>query len=241
LFARPDPAGLDVRADLSFENGRLDLSTAEDDSSEWPSIDVALALEATGDSPHALASSANGQISVVVGEGAIDSSALDLIAADFMKIALKAITPFRKENPSSRLECAVFLNRIDDGVARLDPIAVQTDKLTVVGGGRIRFEPETIDLQGQIKPRKGIGVSASTLTNRYIKIGGTLARPRLEMKPMEAMASTGVAVATGGISILGRGLWDRITADRKVCKLALERAEEADRKRDEKHDAAEDR
>jgi len=241
LSAEPGPAGFDVRADLSIENGRMDVSVAEDDPSEWPPIDVDLVLEANGDSPHALASSANGRIAVVVGEGAIDSSILDLIAADFMQAALDATSPFRKANPSRRLECAVVLNRIDDGVARLDPIAVQTDKLTVVGGGRIRLEPETIDLQLQVKPRKGIGVSASTLTNRYFKIGGTLARPRLEVKPMEAMTTTGVAVATAGVSILGRGLWDRITADRKVCKLALERAEQEDRKRDEKRDAVEDR
>jgi len=241
LFAEPGPAGLHVRADLAIENGRLDVSSAEDDPSEWPPIDVALTLEATGDSPHALASTANGRVSVVVGEGAIDSSVLDLVAANFMRVALDATSPFRKENPSSRLECAVFLNRIDDGVARLDPIAIQTDTLTVVGGGRIRLEPETIDLQWQVKPRKGIGVSASTLTNRYFKIGGTLARPRLEVKPMEAMTTTGVAVATAGLSLVGRGLWDRVTADRKVCKLALERAEEKDRKRDEQRDAAEER
>ena len=50
------------------------------------------------------------------------------------------------------------------------------------------------------------------------------------MKGVQAVASTGAAVATGGLSLLGKGLWDRITAERKVCARALERAEKVDRK-----------
>ena len=72
------------------------------------------------------------------------------------------------------------------------------------------------------KPRKGIGISASMITNPYIKLGGTLANPSIELKPLEAVTSTGVAVATMGISLAAKGLFDRITAERKVCHKALE-------------------
>ena len=37
------------------------------------------------------------------------------------------------------------------------------------------------------------------------------------MKPIEAVTSTGLAVVTGGLSLLGRGLWDRVTAEVNVC------------------------
>ena len=211
----------------------MSLSDVEDDPSTWPSIDIVFALEATGGSPHALASTADGRIVVIVGEGAIDSSVVNLVAADFVGTILDALRPFRKENPSNRLECAVIVCRIDDGVAVFAPVAVQTDKLTVLGAGTIDLDPETLDLEWEIKPRKGIGVSASTLTNPYLKLGGTLARPRLEMKGVQAVTSTGVAVATGGLSLLGKGLWDRITAERKVCQRAIERAEREDARREQ--------
>jgi hypothetical protein len=76
------------------------------------------------------------------------------------------------------------------------------------------------------KPRKGIGVSASMFTNPYIRLGGTLANPAIEMKPAEALATTGVAVATMGISLLAKGLFDRVTAEKKVCEQAMRQAQE---------------
>lgn len=36
-----------------------------------------------------------------------------------------------------------------------------------------------------------------------------------------AVASTSVAVATLGLSVLAKGMHDRITAEKKVCKQAL--------------------
>jgi hypothetical protein len=39
---------------------------------------------------------------------------------------------------------------------------------------------------------------------------------------VQAVASTSVAVATLGLSVLAKGMLDRITAEKKVCKQALE-------------------
>ena len=60
------------------------------------------------------------------------------------------------------------------------------------------------------------------ITNPYIKLGGTLADPAIEVKPMEAVAQTGVAVATLGVSLVAKGMLDRVTAEKKVCEQALE-------------------
>jgi hypothetical protein len=61
------------------------------------------------------------------------------------------------------------------------------------------------------------------ITNPYIKLGGTLSEPAVELKPLEAVASTSVAVATLGISLVAKGMYDRVTAEKKVCKEALEK------------------
>ena len=60
------------------------------------------------------------------------------------------------------------------------------------------------------------------ITNPYIKLGGTLSNPAFELKSLEAITSTGVAVATMGVSLVAKGMLDRITAEKKVCKRALE-------------------
>jgi len=73
------------------------------------------------------------------------------------------------------------------------------------------------------KPRKGIGLSASMITNPYIKLGGTLSSPSIQLKELQAVASTGAAVATLGLSLVAKGMFDRVTAEKKVCKEALEK------------------
>ena len=109
---------------------------------------------------------------------------------------------------------------------RIAPLAIRLGKVTIVGEGKINLENEKVDLEWATKPRKGIGISASTLTNSYIKLGGTLSDPALQLQPLQAATTTGIAVATGGLSLLGRGLWDRVTAEKKVCAKALKQFED---------------
>jgi len=100
--------------------------------------------------------------------------------------------------------------------------------MTMLGSGRIDLETEKLNLDWVTKPRKGIGISASMITNPYIKLGGTLGHPTIELKPMQAIASTGAAIATLGISWVAKGMLDRATAEKKVCKKALEEIAKAD-------------
>jgi hypothetical protein len=101
---------------------------------------------------------------------------------------------------------------------------LRTDRMTLTGYGGIDFETEEIDLTWTLKERKGIGVSAGEIANSYIALGGTLASPRIDLKPLQALTSTAAAVATAGATTLARGMWDRITADRKVCAHAMKEA-----------------
>jgi hypothetical protein len=59
------------------------------------------------------------------------------------------------------------------------------------------------------------------ITNPYIKLGGTLTNPSIQIKELQAVASTGVAVATLGLSLVAKGMLDRVMADRDVCQDAL--------------------
>jgi hypothetical protein len=225
LTLRPSGGNYRAAVRLKGEDMRLDLLSPLDDEVGAPRVDLELALDGTGGSWRELASGANGYINFVMGEGRLDSSALSFLAADVLVEILDTLNPFTRKDPFTQYECAVLLVEVNDGLAVLEPLAVRTSKMTVVGDGKIEFKTESLDFGWAAKPRKGVGLSASAITNPYIKLGGSLAEPSLDIKPIQSVTSTGAAVATAGLSILARGLWDRATAERKVCAHALKEAE----------------
>ena len=105
---------------------------------------------------------------------------------------------------------------------------MRLEKLTIIGHGSVEFETEALNFEWTTKPRKGVGISASIVTNPYVRLGGTLNDPRLDIKPLDSVTATSAAVATAGLSLLGRGLWNRITSGKKVCKIALEKIAKED-------------
>ena len=230
-----DSYRLDARLDL--DGARIDLLSYGDDRSQWPPVDVHFDLSGQGRSRRELAASLNGYAVLDIGPGRLDPTIMDLLVFDILVQVLEILNPFRKDEPFTQMECAVLVARFEDGSATLAPLAMQTDKTTIVGHGRINLQNENLDLSWNAKPRKGIGMSASAITNSYIKIGGTLASPNLEVKPLRAVTTTGAAVATAGLSLLARGMWDRITAEKKVCvtasKLLDEMKKEIEAGRDE--------
>ena len=150
----------------------------------------------------------------------MNSSAIDFINADLLVTVLETFNPFAADDRPTELQCGVGLLSVENGLVTLGPMAVQSDRMTMLGAGTIDLTTEALNLEWVSKPRKGIGLSASVVTNDYIKIGGTLSQPALELQSLKALASTGTAVATLGASLVGKGLWNRITAERKVCKRA---------------------
>jgi hypothetical protein len=211
--------------DLTGKHLRLGLWTEDQDPSVWAPLDVDLRLDGIGRTAHEIAGSANGRLIWINHGGRVKNSAFGLLTADVLVTLMNILNPFRKDEPYTDYECLVLLVEVEDGVALLDPLAARSDKMTIVGRGRINLKNENLNLVWASKPRKGLGLSASAITNSYIKLGGTLSKPALEIKPLDAVATTGVAVATVGLSILAKGFWDRVTAEKKVCKQALKELE----------------
>jgi len=101
---------------------------------------------------------------------------------------------------------------------------VQTDKLGIIARGKLDFQTEKIDLDWNTKPREGLGVSTSVVVNPFIKLGGTFARPALQLNPVRAAGTAGAAVATSGLTLWARGFWDRLTGELDLCAIALKKA-----------------
>jgi uncharacterized protein involved in outer membrane biogenesis len=202
---------------------RLVTSTTGASAEKAPSLEVEFELKGEGRSPHGIAASLDGAAVAVVGPGQV-SIAHDLVTSGVLVGLLDALNPFRDSSGHTDFECGVALATVTDGKAAVDPIAARSDKLTVVGRGKVDLDTEHIDLEWTIKPRRGVGISPGSIANPYVKLGGTLSSPQLEMKPLEAVASTGAAVATLGLTVLAKGLYDRITSEKNVCVGALVKA-----------------
>jgi hypothetical protein len=216
--------GYRLRTEGRLDGGRLVVSKAQEAPERAPSLDLEFDLRGEGRSLHEIAASSTGQILVIVGPGEVPSALGDRMESVVLRNLLDALTPFRKTSDHAELECGIALVVVTGGKAAVEPIAARTDKVTVTGHGRIDFETEAIDLTWTLKERKGLGLSAGQIANSFVKLGGTLASPSLDLKPLEAATSMGAAVATAGLTTLSRGIWDRITAEKKVCVDALAKA-----------------
>ena len=223
-----NPKGHRIEIEFHVDDGMINLAGDGADPELYTPTDFHFSLSGEGRSLHEVMASANGQVLVTIEGGVMEKGIIDMVSADFLVTLLDALNPFAKQDDYTTLNCAVLAANFEDGVMTLDPAALQTTKVTTLGHGTLDFSTEELRLDWITKPRKGIGISASMFTNPYIRLGGTLAKPQIEMKPAQAVASTGLAVATLGLSLVAKGMADRVTADKKVCEKAMKQVAEMD-------------
>jgi len=217
--------GFSIRSHLQLDGGRLELAKSESDPNQWPSLDWDLKLESRGRSLRELANHAKGHVGFIVGEGVVANTVMDYLGADLLVELFDALNPLEKRQGETLLECAVAKLNLADGIVTLKPFAVRSERMTTVGGGSLDLTTEKLRFDWITKPRRGLGLSASALTNPYIRLGGTLSKPAITVKPIEATVQTGAAVVTMGLSLVAQGLWNRMTSGREVCRKAIEEAE----------------
>ena len=111
----------------------------------------------------------------------------------------------------------------------MEPILFQTRELTIVSSGTINLDTEQIDLVFNTKARTGIGVSAGALINPFIKVGGTLAYPAMELDPAQAVIRGGTAVVTMGATVLAKSLTGRFLSSSDPCGDARKKLAERDK------------
>jgi uncharacterized protein involved in outer membrane biogenesis len=224
LDLEPSGDGYALRAAGTITGGRIDLWGAGEDLPQTPPIDLEFEIAGTGRSLHEIAAGSNGSALVRAGRGRIPGTVDGRLTSGILRGLLDALNPFRKSSAYTEFECGVAAVSVEDGKVTVTPIAVRTDKLTVTGSGRLDLDTERIALGWTLKPRRGVGISASSIANPYIRLGGTLAFPSLELKPLDAVVTTGAAVASFGLTVLARGFYDRMTAGQDACARALREA-----------------
>lgn len=220
LTSKGDSADADIRVELvDFRLRRQEGDERSRD--EVPLIGLATDIQTSGSSVHELAANSNGKVLLTQGAGKVDNSAMGLFAGDILTELFSTLNPFAEREPYSVWECTVFGMDVVNGVATINPMLAQSEKLTIVAEGAVDFNNEKLDIRFNTKPRRGVGVSADMFLTPFIQLGGDLSSPRLTLDKKGVIFSGGAAILTGGISFFVKGAADRASGASDRCAAAL--------------------
>ncbi|HTT08325.1 MAG TPA: AsmA family protein [Gammaproteobacteria bacterium] len=182
--------------------------------------DFTFDLHGNGASAAEIMGDGNGKLLVHAGAGRMPNN---LASTDLLLDSLRLLNPLAKSDPYTNIECAVVNFGIKNGVASGPTgLGVRTDKLSILGGGTVDLKTERIDIGAKPKPRTGVGLNIAALGD-FVRLGGTLSNPHPATDAggaAEAGLKVGAAVATGGLTLLAEGLFDRASSDDDVCAIA---------------------
>jgi len=215
-----DESGGKPRLDLELHGRdmRLGLAAVEgQDSSTIPATELQLRLTGSGATQREMASGMNGSLRLYQGPGLVATAGLQYLFTDFVSELLMLLNPFAKKSPYTQLHCSVAAADIVDGQMRVSPVVVHTQQLTIFSQGAIDLQTERVDLSFNTKSHKGLGISTGVLINPFIKVGGRLAQPAIELDPKGAAVGGGTAVATAGLSLLAKSISNRFLSSKDPC------------------------
>jgi hypothetical protein len=183
-------------------------------------------VTASGNNLRELASTVSGAMAFHGGGGRLDNRNMDLLMGDLLSEIFDRLNPASQTQTHTAVECSAGALIANDGLVEAIPgLILRTRKLDYVAAGTIDLDNESMDLAFSTRSRKGLGISAGRALTNYIKLGGTLANPRMALDAKGAAVSGSAAVATAGWSILAEGLWDRwVASSGDPCKRLLKKA-----------------
>lgn len=180
---------------------RLDLAQAElgelaPDAGLDGRIDAKADLKGEGASLRALAASLDGEARLLGRDGRIEGRALDLAAADLLRL----LAPWTERGDDTRVSCMLFASTIRQGRANADALAIDADRVLITGKGVIDLGRERLDLQLIPRPKEPSLLSLATPVN----VRGSLAAP--SVSPDEAgLARSAAGALLGNLLLPGAG------------------------------------
>jgi uncharacterized protein involved in outer membrane biogenesis len=214
-----------LKVDLKLQDFRAGLAGGDEvGPAEVPPASLIADITATGASPRQLASGANGSLLFSLGPGRSKSGALSMVGTGVIGQLFSKLNPFAKEDKFTVVDCSVMRMDIAHGKTTLEPILLQTGKVTVTAHGLIDLGTEALELDFNTRPRKGIGVSPGMFTNPFLELRGTLASPAIGVGA-KGMTSGALAAATGGVTVIAKGAMDRLKGEADLCSATLQAAQ----------------
>ena len=223
--SRPDAASLNVNVDgKGLSLGALLAAAGQAREVRGGKSDLAANLAMRGNSPHAWAASATGNVRLVAGPASLVNSKIAAAAANREKLN-DALNPFRTRDPATDLVCAVVRFPIANGIAKVDrTIGIETNKIGVTASGTLDFRNETLDFTFQPRAKKGISIDFAGFAD-LVQVTGPFASPQLAINAAgsaKVIASVGAAISTGGLSAVAQGLFSWAEGNGPgPCQVAL--------------------
>ncbi|MCZ6642151.1 MAG: hypothetical protein O7F71_11305 [Gammaproteobacteria bacterium] len=189
-----------------------------------PLIDGELRLSGSGSNLRELLAGANGSLYSQSSEGLIYEWEDGFLFSDLAMRTLSRVVAQDEPAQKANQQCSVIALELKEGVAEVRVAALQTDTVGIVSQGRIDLATEKVDLGFRTQQRKGTGLSLGAVVNPYVRMSGTMANPTFRLDKKSGAVAGGAAFFTGGLSILGRVMWDRYLRSGDVCGAAIKRA-----------------
>lgn len=191
--------------------------------------DIDINIRSTGADLRTLLGNANGEFFVNARGGRVTNNRfLQALYGDLLQEIVGTVNPFRESDPYTDFECIVVPWQLDDGQLNSAPSTfIGTSKVRMAATSSINLKTEELRVTIRTTPQRALSISAGELVNPYVQVIGTLGAPRLAVDEKGLLISGGAAVATAGLSLLARGVWDRMSRSKDPCKQVSDRAIEA--------------
>jgi hypothetical protein len=160
----------------------------------YPYMHVDIDLNASGNSEHELASSANGKLFVSMEHGMIQRDMMNFLFVDIIGWATTRVSKDKYE----KINCGLADLSLDDGVVSTRAFLIDTDDVTITGEGTIDLGKETIDYVMLPKKKSRIIAKAEP-----VKITGELDDPSITALPLKSAAATYGSLIFGPIVFAG--------------------------------------
>ncbi|HET7526730.1 MAG TPA: AsmA-like C-terminal region-containing protein, partial [Burkholderiaceae bacterium] len=189
-------------------------------------VNMRASLDASGRTPRQLAASLDGSALLWANDTALTGSAT-VMEHNIVVALLQALLPRQEAAQALKIDCAVVNLALHDGVARIDrTIAMETDRVAVAASGELNLAAQTVTLNFQPVVKKGLGLDSSANLAKLVMLEGPLHDPRIGIDvkgTAREAASLGAAVATAGLTLVGKRLLSG-PEDTQVCKRAMGQA-----------------
>ena len=187
-------------------------------------------LQSTGNSVREIMAGLNGETVLEVDKGTLHSELINLIDEDSIVKLLTVLVPVKAQTKTTTLECGVVKFEVQDGIAKTNKgIVLKTNKMVLVGKGKIDLKTEKIDIHFASWSRAAVEVDTGDLIG-VVGLGGTLGKPKPILN-VEGAAKNGAtvsaAILTLGTSYLVQEEIESAIKDKHPCLTALGKENQA--------------
>ena len=184
-------------------------------------LDLDVDVSGSGATYRRLVQNLKGQVIGIVDKSVIQTGGLRFVSGNFVSQLLSALKISASKTMDMDLTCAVVRANLGGGKAVFPKgIAVDSKQLTVVSDGKVNLVNEDIAFTIEPSLNKLASGNITQALASFIKVGGTLQKPKIMIDDKEAIKTVVGVVATGGIPYLGSQVV--LNGSGSPCYTALE-------------------